>query len=166
MTFLRWQTKVNIDKTVSAIQAASVAAERMAGLRMESAVCALGGPHLASQNSRGVVAVSRDHAARVLRPQVRARQRDDDRLDALARHPLRGDGCALDGGDGLVEVDDHAFAQAVGRAFAHAEDAYRSPRLVRFRDDHRDPAGAKVETDGFLPPRQNCAETPPGTWGC
>jgi cell division protein FtsA len=50
---------VNIDKTVHAIQGAMVSAERMAGVHVESVVCSLGGPHLRSQNSRGVVAVSR-----------------------------------------------------------------------------------------------------------
>ena len=69
---------VNIDKTVVAIQAATVAAERMAGLRIESAVCTLGGPHLASQNSRGVVAVSRDHGFEV-------REEDVERVIEAAR---------------------------------------------------------------------------------
>ena len=56
---LRKGVVVNIDKTVHAIQGAMVGAERMAGVRVEEAVCSLGGPHLASQNSRGVVAVAR-----------------------------------------------------------------------------------------------------------
>ncbi len=56
---LRRGVVVNIDKTVHAIQGAMVSAERMAGLRVDSAVVSLGGPHLASQNSRGVVAVAR-----------------------------------------------------------------------------------------------------------
>ena len=56
---LRKGVVVNIDKTVHAIQAAMVSAERMAGVRVESVVCSLGGPHLLSQNSRGVVAVAR-----------------------------------------------------------------------------------------------------------
>jgi cell division protein FtsA len=56
---LRKGVVVNIDKTVHAIQGAMVSAERMAGLHVESVVCSLGGPHLRSQNSRGVVAVSR-----------------------------------------------------------------------------------------------------------
>lgn len=56
---LRRGVVVNIDKTVHAIQGAFVSAERMAGLRVEAAVCSLGGPHLLSQNSRGVVAVAR-----------------------------------------------------------------------------------------------------------
>ncbi|HEX6349434.1 MAG TPA: cell division protein FtsA [Candidatus Dormibacteraeota bacterium] len=75
---LRKGVVVNIDKTVAAIQAASVAAERMAGLRIESAVCALGGPHLASQNSRGVVAVSRDHGFEI-------REEDVERVIEAAR---------------------------------------------------------------------------------
>lgn len=56
---LRKGVVVNIDKTVHAIHGAMVSAERMAGLNVESAVCSLGGPHLHSQNSRGVVAVAR-----------------------------------------------------------------------------------------------------------
>src|SRR5207245_5767085 len=46
----------------TAIQAATVAAERMAGQRIESVVVSLGGTHLWSQNSTGVVAVAHpDH---------------------------------------------------------------------------------------------------------
>src|SRR5450759_2178537 len=104
-----------------------------------------------------------DHAGRVLGPEVCARERDHDRLDALAGHPLRGDSGGLDGRDRLLEVDDYAFAQAFGRAFAHADNAHGSTRVVRFAYDDRDPARAKVKTDGFLPPRQNCAGMPPGT---
>jgi cell division protein FtsA len=56
---LRRGVVVNIEKTVHAIQTAMVAAERMAGVRGESAVVSLAGPHITSQNSRGVIAVSR-----------------------------------------------------------------------------------------------------------
>src|SRR5438094_608414 len=56
---LRKGVVVNIDKTVAAIQSAVLGAERMAGFRVESVVVSLAGPHLWSQNSRGVVAVSR-----------------------------------------------------------------------------------------------------------
>jgi len=53
---------VNLDKTIASIQAAAVAAERMAGHRIESVVVSLGGTHLWSQNSTGVVAVAHpDH---------------------------------------------------------------------------------------------------------
>src|SRR5712664_1587340 len=106
-----------------------------------------------------------DDAGRILRPQVRAAQGDDDGLDPLPGHALGGDGRGLDGRDGLVEVDDHALAQAIGRALAHPDDAHGSVRLVRLGYDHCDPARAKVETDGSLPPRQCCAGTPPGTYG-
>ena len=59
---LRKGVVVNLDKTISAIQAATVAAERMAGQRIESVVVSLGGTHLWSQNSIGVVAVAHpDH---------------------------------------------------------------------------------------------------------
>jgi cell division protein FtsA len=56
---LRKGVVVNIEKTVHAIQTAAVAAERMAGVRGESVTVSLAGPHLTSQNSRGVIAVSR-----------------------------------------------------------------------------------------------------------
>jgi cell division protein FtsA len=56
---LRKGVVVNIDKTVQAIQQAMVGAERMAGVRGESVVVSLAGPHITSQNSRGVIAVSR-----------------------------------------------------------------------------------------------------------
>ena len=59
---LRKGVVVNLDKTITAIQAATVAAERMAGQRIESVVVSLGGTHLWSQNSTGVVAVAHpDH---------------------------------------------------------------------------------------------------------
>jgi len=45
--------------TYQAIQQAMVGAERMAGVRGESVVVSLAGPHITSQNSRGVIAVSR-----------------------------------------------------------------------------------------------------------
>ena len=81
-----------------------------------------------------------------------AREGDDDGFDPLARHPLGGHGRGLDGRDGFLEVDDHALAQAVGGALAHADDGHRSAGVVRLGYDHRDPARAKVETDGSLPP--------------
>jgi cell division protein FtsA len=56
---LRKGVVVNIEKTVHAIQTAMVGAERMAGVRGESVLVSLSGPHIASQNSRGVIAVSR-----------------------------------------------------------------------------------------------------------
>src|ERR1700737_176515 len=56
---LRKGVVVNIDKTVQAIQQAMITAERMAGVRGESVVVSLSGPHITSQNSRGVIAVSR-----------------------------------------------------------------------------------------------------------
>lgn len=55
---LRKGVVVNLDKTIAAIQQATIAAERMAGHRIESVVVSLGGTHLWSQNSAGVVAVA------------------------------------------------------------------------------------------------------------
>jgi cell division protein FtsA len=56
---LRKGAVVNIEKTVAAITAAAASAERMAGVRFESVVVSLAGSHLASQLSRGVIAVTR-----------------------------------------------------------------------------------------------------------
>lgn len=56
---LRKGVVVNIDKTVQAVGLAVEGAERMSGTRVESVVCSVAGPHLTSQNSRGVVAVTR-----------------------------------------------------------------------------------------------------------
>ena len=55
---LRKGVVVNLEKTINSIQAAMVSAERMAGQRIESVVVSLGGTHLWSQNSTGVVAVA------------------------------------------------------------------------------------------------------------
>jgi len=55
---LRKGVVVNIDRTVQAIQEAMVAAERMAGTRVDQVVVSIGGAHLHSQTSRGVVAVT------------------------------------------------------------------------------------------------------------
>jgi cell division protein FtsA len=49
---------INIDQTVGSIKAAREAAERLSGYRIESAIVAVGGNHVESQNSRGAVAVS------------------------------------------------------------------------------------------------------------
>ncbi len=49
---------VDIDATVSAISESVDAAERMAGVSIGSAFVSVGGAHIASQNSKGVVAVS------------------------------------------------------------------------------------------------------------
>lgn len=49
---------VDIEEAVEAIIASVEAAERMAGYSLESAYIALGGAHVRSQNSHGVVAVS------------------------------------------------------------------------------------------------------------
>ncbi len=49
---------INIDQTVNSIRAAREAAERLSGYRIESAIVAVGGNLVESQNSRGAVAVS------------------------------------------------------------------------------------------------------------
>jgi len=49
---------INIDQTVTSIRSAREQAERLSGYRIESAIIAVGGNHVESQNSRGAVAVS------------------------------------------------------------------------------------------------------------
>ncbi|OGM28788.1 cell division protein FtsA [Candidatus Woesebacteria bacterium RIFCSPLOWO2_01_FULL_39_61] len=49
---------VNIEEAVDATVASIEAAERMAGYNLDNAYVAMGGAHIASQNSHGVVAVS------------------------------------------------------------------------------------------------------------
>ncbi|MCJ7792618.1 MAG: cell division protein FtsA [Candidatus Marinimicrobia bacterium] len=49
---------VNIEEAAKAVVESVEAAERMAGYSLTRAVVAISGPHLASQNSRGVVAVA------------------------------------------------------------------------------------------------------------
>ena len=49
---------VNIEEAVEATVASVEAAERMAGYNLDTAFVSLGGAHLTSQNSHGVVAVS------------------------------------------------------------------------------------------------------------
>lgn len=53
---------VNIDESVETIIMAIEAAERMAGFNLSSSYIALGGGHIQSQNSHGVVAVSNPNA--------------------------------------------------------------------------------------------------------
>jgi cell division protein FtsA len=48
----------NIDQTVSSIAASLEKAERLSGYKISSAFVSVGGSHITSQNSRGVVAVS------------------------------------------------------------------------------------------------------------
>lgn len=55
---LRKGQVVDIDEAVAAISSSVEAAERMAGISIGSAQISVGGAHIASQNSKGVVAVS------------------------------------------------------------------------------------------------------------
>ncbi len=57
---LRKGVVVNIDKTVSAIQAAVEEAQTMAGVEIESVFVGIAGDHIRSINSKGMVGVSRD----------------------------------------------------------------------------------------------------------
>lgn len=61
-TGVRKGVVVDLDATTRAIEDAVEAAERMAGVKIGGAIVGVSGEHVASQNSRGVVAVSRtDH---------------------------------------------------------------------------------------------------------
>lgn len=51
---------VNIDEATNAIAESLAAAERMAGITVSSVYCTIGGKHITSINSRGVVAVSHE----------------------------------------------------------------------------------------------------------
>ncbi len=51
---------VNIDEATNAIAESLAAAERMAGITVSSVYATIGGKHITSLNSRGVVAVSKD----------------------------------------------------------------------------------------------------------
>jgi cell division protein FtsA len=59
----------NIDQTVNSISASVEKAERLSGYKISSAFVAVGGSHISSQNSRGVVAVS-GHKREVSREDV------------------------------------------------------------------------------------------------
>ncbi|HET7685473.1 MAG TPA: cell division protein FtsA [Candidatus Limnocylindria bacterium] len=59
----------NIDQTVGSIGASIEKAERLSGYKISSAFVSVGGSHIASQNSRGVVAVS-GHKREVSREDV------------------------------------------------------------------------------------------------
>ncbi len=50
---------VDIEETVSSISAALEEAERMSGMSVQSAVVGISGPHIQSEESKGVIAVSR-----------------------------------------------------------------------------------------------------------
>jgi cell division protein FtsA len=56
---LRRGIVVDIEETVSAISACLEEAERMSGIMIDSAFVGVGGAHIASENSKGVVAVSK-----------------------------------------------------------------------------------------------------------
>jgi cell division protein FtsA len=61
-TGVRKGVVVDLDATTHAIEESVDKAERMAGVRIAGAAIAVSGEHIASQNSRGIVAVSRgDH---------------------------------------------------------------------------------------------------------
>ncbi len=59
----------NIDQTVNSISSSVEKAERLSGYKISSAFVGVGGGHISSQNSRGVVAVS-GHKREVSREDV------------------------------------------------------------------------------------------------
>src|SRR5204862_7837057 len=60
---LRKGVVIDIDRTVQSVMAAVEAAERISGLKVRSAFVGISGSHIASQNSRGMVAVSGSSAS-------------------------------------------------------------------------------------------------------
>ena len=58
---LRKGVVIDIDRTVQSVASAVEAAERISGLKVRSAFVGISGSHIASQNSRGMVAVSGHH---------------------------------------------------------------------------------------------------------
>src|SRR5689334_3283892 len=59
---LRKSQVVDLDDAIEAITESVDAAERMAGIGVRSAYIAIGGSHIESQNSKGVVAISNPQA--------------------------------------------------------------------------------------------------------
>ncbi|MDR0462718.1 MAG: cell division protein FtsA [Pseudomonadales bacterium] len=55
---MRKSSIVDLEQAVSTIDASLAAAEKMAGLNVQSAYISVGGSHISSQNSKGMVAVS------------------------------------------------------------------------------------------------------------
>ncbi|PIZ56612.1 cell division protein FtsA, partial [bacterium (Candidatus Torokbacteria) CG_4_10_14_0_2_um_filter_35_8] len=56
---IRKGTMVDFEETVSSISESLEKAERMSGVQINHAVVSIGGTHISSQNSKGVIAVSR-----------------------------------------------------------------------------------------------------------
>ena len=65
---------INIDQTVASIQAAVEQAERLSGLKLESAFVGVGGSHVECLNSRGAVAVSGPRKEVSLEDKMRAHE--------------------------------------------------------------------------------------------
>lgn len=57
-TSMRKGTVVDLEDTISSISASLEEAERMAGIPIERAIVSIGGDHIQSQNSTGVIAIS------------------------------------------------------------------------------------------------------------
>src|SRR5207247_8021598 len=98
----------------------------------------VGGPDLV------VLARDRDHAAAVDAADVIAGDPRCHGADRDAGHALGLVHRALDAGDGLLEVDDHAAPQPLARGVAHADHA-RLVTAVLVGDDARDLGGADGE---------------------
>lgn len=73
---------VNIEQTVSTIEKAIVAAERMAGVEITSVYTGIAGDHIRSLNSRGVIAISRS-GGNIAQNEIR--QEDVDRVLEAAK---------------------------------------------------------------------------------
>ena len=107
---------VDIDEATEATIASVEAAERMAGYNLESAYIALGGAHVHSQNSHGVVAIS-DELARGVGDAIELAVG----CVGIARDEIGhagGLGLGVDAALGVVGISDGAGTTGQAREFA------------------------------------------------
>ncbi len=148
-TGLRRGVVVDIDLTVQAIRDSVAAAQRMAGADVHSAIVGVTGEHIASLNSRGVIAIT--HADREVTQEDMERVLDNSRVIVLPPdreivHSIPR-GYSLDGQNGIrspvgmsgtrLEVETHIVtgatsflrnvATCVERAGLHVEDMVLEP---------------------------------------
>ena len=105
-----------------------------------------------------LLVLHRDDAVRRERLDVAAGDAGVDGADLAARHVLGLLDRALDRGDGGVDVDDHALAQALRRVRADADDV--DAVVGHLADDGADLRRADVEADEDVPGFRH--EPPPG----
>src|SRR5207248_9537392 len=97
-----------------------------------------------------LLVLHRHHALRVESADMSAGDARVDGADLAASHQLGLLDRALDGGNGGLDVDHHALAQAPRRVLPDADDV--EPGLPRLADDAADLGGPDVEPDDELAP--------------